>query len=67
MSKSSDLVSSASDFIDIVPRWWVHNIFKKRKEQGAYHNLVQEMLLTDNTMLSGYQRNTAITLLCISN
>ena len=28
-------------------REWIRSIFKKRKEQGHYHNLVQEMRLMD--------------------
>ena len=28
-------------------RMWVRPIFKKRREQGEYHNLLQEMRLSD--------------------
>ena len=36
-------------------RWWVHDIVKKRRQQGAYHNLVQELLF-DNERFKLYFR-----------
>ena len=33
-----------------IRRWWIRNIFKKRKELGEYHRLFQELkLLTEST------------------
>eukprot|EP00745_Piridium_sociabile_P001048 TRINITY_DN106600_c0_g1_i1.p1 TRINITY_DN106600_c0_g1~~TRINITY_DN106600_c0_g1_i1.p1 ORF type:complete len:114 (+),score=11.65 TRINITY_DN106600_c0_g1_i1:272-613(+) len=29
------------------PQFWVHPLWRKRREQGAYHNLIQELLLFD--------------------
>ena len=28
-------------------RFWVHSIFTRRRQQGEYHNLLQEMRLSD--------------------
>lgn len=30
-------------------RWWVHDIIRKRFQQGAYHNLVKELELDGDT------------------
>ena len=30
-----------------IRRWWIQNIFKKRKELGEYHRLFQELKLSD--------------------
>lgn len=37
-------------------RFWVHEIFKGRKHQGAYHNLIKEMMLTDQEKYFNYLR-----------
>ena len=48
-------------------RWCARNIFKKRKE-GAYHNLVQAMLLlTDREPYFRYMRMSAPTKLSRAN
>ena len=38
-------------------RWWVHNIIKRRQQQGAYHNLVRELQL-DGERFQQYFRLT---------
>ena len=38
-------------------RWWVHSLLEKRKEQGAYYNLVQELSL-DGDKFQQYFRVT---------
>lgn len=42
-------------------RFWQHNIFFKRKSQGAYHNLLLEMRLTDKEKYFNYLRMSAET------
>ena len=37
-------------------RTWVPEIFKKRIEQGVYHNILQEMSVNENR-ISGYLHN----------
>lgn len=37
-------------------RFWVRDIFKNRKIQGAYHNLLNEMRLTDQEKYFNYLR-----------
>ena len=37
-------------------RFWIRDIFKSRKLQGDYHNLLQEMRLTDNEKYFNYLR-----------
>ncbi|KAJ3639147.1 hypothetical protein Zmor_004018 [Zophobas morio] len=39
-------------------RWWVRPINERRKEQGDYENLVQEMRLNDVEMFFNYTRLT---------
>lgn len=39
------------------PKWfWIHPIFKRRREQGEYHNLLQEMRLSDEESHFRYLR-----------
>ena len=42
-------------------RHWVRPLWKKRKEQGMFHNLVQEMRLFDQLMFFKYFRMSATT------
>lgn len=35
-------------------RFWVRDIFKNRKSQGAYYNLIEEMRLTDTEKYFNY-------------
>lgn len=37
-------------------RFWMRDIFKNRKQQGAYHNLLNEMRLTDTEKYFNYLR-----------
>lgn len=37
-------------------RFWIRDIFKNRKQQGAYHNLFNEMKLTDTQKYFNYLR-----------
>lgn len=37
-------------------RFWVRDIFKNRKSQGAYYNLIEEMRLTDTEKYFNYLR-----------
>ncbi|KAJ8913890.1 hypothetical protein NQ315_005687 [Exocentrus adspersus] len=37
-------------------RFWIRDIFKKRQQQGAYHNLLNEMRLTDTEKYFNYLR-----------
>lgn len=39
-------------------RWWVRPIFEahQRQQQGAHHNLIKEMRLTDHKLFSNYMR-----------
>lgn len=37
-------------------RLWQHNIYERRSSQGAYHNLLQEMRLTDQEKYFNYLR-----------
>lgn len=39
-------------------RWWVRPIYERRLSQGDYHNLIQEMRLTDQEMFFNYTRMT---------
>ena len=38
-------------------RWWVHPINRRRKQQGAYHNLVQELELDDDRFKEYFRLN----------
>ena len=39
-------------------RWWVRPIFQNRLGQGHYHNLLQEMRVTDVELFFNYSRLT---------
>lgn len=41
-------------------RWWVRNIFLNRKGQGSFHNLLEEMRLTDTEKYFNYLRMSPI-------
>lgn len=43
------------------PRFWIRDIYKKRKSQGAFHNLIQEMRLTDSERFINYLRMSSET------
>ncbi|XP_063910359.1 uncharacterized protein LOC135127718 [Zophobas morio] len=40
------------------PRWWVRPIFQSRKSKGDFHNLMNEMRLSDPEMFFSYTRMT---------
>lgn len=48
------------------PRFWIRDIFKRWKDQGAFHNLMQEMRLSDNEKFVNYLRIN-ITFLLVLN
>lgn len=50
-----------------VKRFWVRDIFKNRRNQGAYHNLLQEMRLTDTEKYFNYLRMSSVTFQSLLN